>query len=93
MTYEKFFRDFPSKACDGKIPLIDRINTHSNVCPYSWEKPFSFIKNLLEKMEDILFSDNLEDFERNINLSKNAQRCYSCNYYREKALEQINQKN
>lgn len=35
MTYEKFFKDFPSKACDGKIPLIDRINTHSNVCPYS----------------------------------------------------------
>lgn len=44
-------------------------------------------------MEDILFSDNLEDFERNINLSKNAQKCYSCNYYREKALEQLNQEN
>ncbi len=35
MTYEKFFKDFPSKACDDKLPLIERINTRSPICPYS----------------------------------------------------------
>ncbi|MDD5213143.1 MAG: hypothetical protein PHG82_01850 [Candidatus Gracilibacteria bacterium] len=91
MTYEKFFADFPSKACDNKLPLDERININSPICPYSGEKAFNFVKKILERLEDILFSDNLEDFERNLHLSKNAQRCYSCNYFREKALEQLNQ--